>query len=409
MSIISGLSSNEVYCLAQKKLSPGNLVIGNSVHSLGVLGSVQSGFKTMLGGEIEPITTLIKEGREMAYQRMKEEAVAFKATGITGVTSQLISHNSHIEFLSIGSVVHQEAPELPFFSTSSTGQALYLQLEAAYEPVEFVFGNVAYSIGLGRGLLGSAKMFRQGEIKEFSDVMNQTRHLALQRIIEHAKTTQANAVINIKTTILPLGGVSEMLMIGTASRFDHTNALFADIPVITTDFTSLELWNMAHMGYTPMKLVLGTSVFSLGITKGVSSFLKSFVRGEINELTSLIYQARESALNLIREEAQTLGADDVIGVKTYVYQLGGGLIEFLAIGTAIKKTPKLAPPTTNLPLQAIATNEETFYRTVKQTATDINMNQGQKGLNQAIATLFTVLFILAIVVINLWLAPHPGR
>ena len=27
------------------------------------------------------------------------------------------------------------------------------------------------------------------------------------------------------------------------------------------------------------------------------------------------------------------------GIKTYVYDLGGGLIEFLAIGTAVKKVP----------------------------------------------------------------------
>ena len=37
-SIITGLSGNEMYCLQLKGLRPGELVIGNSVHSLGVIG-----------------------------------------------------------------------------------------------------------------------------------------------------------------------------------------------------------------------------------------------------------------------------------------------------------------------------------------------------------------------------------
>lgn len=50
----------------------------------------------------------------------------------------------------------------------------------------------------------------------------------------------------------------------------------------------------------------------------------------------MIYDARENALGIINDEAKAIGADDVIGVKTYVYQLGNGLVEFLAIGTAVK-------------------------------------------------------------------------
>ena len=33
--LISGMSGNEVYCLAQKGLSPGEIVVGNSVCSMG--------------------------------------------------------------------------------------------------------------------------------------------------------------------------------------------------------------------------------------------------------------------------------------------------------------------------------------------------------------------------------------
>src|SRR5258708_8671541 len=87
----------------------------------------------------------------------------------------------------------------------------------------------------------------------------------------------------------------------------------------------------------PLKLVLGGSVYSLGVVGGIMSVFKGLVRGEISELTNLIYEAREKAIDKIKSEAAALGADDVMGVQTSVYQLGGGMIEFMAIGTAVKK------------------------------------------------------------------------
>jgi hypothetical protein len=63
------------------------------------------------------------------------------------------------------------------------------------------------------------------------------------------------------------------------------------------------MWNLVHMGYMPLKLVLGTAVYSLGVVGGIKALFKSFTRGEIPELTSLIYDAREHAIGLIRDEA----------------------------------------------------------------------------------------------------------
>ena len=54
-------------------------------------------------------------------------------------------------------------------------------------------------------------------------------------------------------------------------------------------------------------------------------------------LTQILYEAREKALSRIEQDAERCGADEVVGVKTHVYDLGGGLIEFMAIGTAVKK------------------------------------------------------------------------
>lgn len=406
MSVTTGLSGNEIFCLEKKGYAPGNIVVGNSVHSLGLLGSVGSGFRAILGGEIKQVTDLIKDGRETAYKRMLSEAQSMGATGITGVNSQLIFHGSNLEFLSIGSGVHDiDDKKSTKFSTSADGQELYAQLDAGYEPICFAFGNTAYSIGVGRGILGGLKTLARGEIKEYSDIFNQTRHLALQRIVAHAREYKADAVLGIQTNILPYSGMNEMLMIGTASRSTHLPTSDSQ-DIVSSDMTNIEMWNMASLGYTPMRLLLGTSVYSLGFIGGVTSLVKSFVRGEINELTRMVYAARENALGIVNDEAKAMGADDVVGVKTYVYQLGNGLIEFLAIGTAVKKSPTVKTLSDNLPAQAIVVDKDTFYDSTNVRGFHVNINTAPKPVNRGIQILVPIIFIIYALILIFF---HPPK
>lgn len=392
---ITGLSGNEIYCLHQKGYAPGNIVVGNSVYSLGLVGTIGAGVKAIMGGELENVTQLIEDGRAQAYQRMLAEADAHQALGITGVSSELIMHGSYIEFLSIGSVINALQPSTRF-STSANGQELYAQLDAGYKPICFAFGNVAYSMGIARGIIGSVKTLARGEIKEFSDIFNHTRHLALERICAHAKRHQANAVLGIKTTILPFAGVNEMLMIGTASH----HAQFSEHEVISSDLTNIEMWNLQKMGYVPMRLLLGTSVYSLGLVGNITSLIKAFVRGEINELTQLIYDAREKALGIIQDEAKAIGAEEVVGVETYVYQLGNGLIEFLAIGTAVKKMNDIKTESEQLPPQAIVVDDDTFFNSAN--AASVNVNRGSKPAANVnfLGIIFFIIFMIIAFIIN---------
>ncbi len=372
--IISGLSGNEIYCLNKQGMSPGNLIIGNSVHSMGIVGSIGSGFKTMVGGEITQLTSLIAEGRELALARLIGETQKEGAMGITGVTSELVFHPSNIEFLSIGSSITSDNSVVTQpFSSSADGQGLYCQIDAGYIPRKFVFGNVAYSIGLSNGIVGGLRTMARGEVKEFTQIFSTTRNLALQRIILEAKQAGANSVLGIRTTILPINGMQEMLMIGTASVNPSLPANLFDTP-ITSDLTEEELWNITNMGMAPLRLMLGTSVYSLGVVGSISAMMKSFARGEISELTSLIYDAREESIAKIIQQANEVGADDVLGIKTYVYSLGGSLIEFLAIGTAVKKVGKMVQTKTpTLLTQATIRDRDTFTNFADQSF-GVNLN-----------------------------------
>ena len=378
MAILTGLSGNEMFCLHLKGFEPGELVIGNSVYSLGFVGSLGAGFQTIAGGEVEQVTRVIHDGRAKALGRMVAEAQKQNAAGLTGVNSELVNQGGTIEFLSIGSSIHHEGAggEHLAFSTSADGQGLYCQLDCGFMPVKFAFGNVAYSIGVGGGFMGALRSLARGEVTEYSNVFNETRHRALRRIQEEAVTSGANSVVGIQTTILPFGGMQEMVMIGTASRHAGLPEDFSRHP-ITSDLTNEEMWNVMYMGYMPIQLVLGVSVYSLGFVGSITSGFKQFVRGEIEEMTTLLYDARENALRRVRADAELCGADDVVGIKTYVYNLGSGIIEFMAIGTAVKKMPCAKTLTDSLPPQAVIRDKDTYYNNAEKTL-GVNLNESKR-------------------------------
>jgi uncharacterized protein YbjQ (UPF0145 family) len=358
--MLTGLSGNEIYCLAQKGWAPGNIVVGNSVYSLGFLGGLTSGLRTLAGGEVENITTLISDGRHAAIKRLEEEAQQEGAHGLTGVTSDLKTLAGLTEFLAIGSAIRGQDYHGPFFTTACSGQDFYCQIDSGYEPRHFVIGNVAYALGVGRSVLGTMRQLTaRGEVKEFSDMYNHTRHLALDRLEREAQEKGANAVVDIMTRIMPFGvGVREMLMVGTAS---HCAALGSLDRPATSELTGEELWNLTHMGYAPVRLVLGTSVYSLGLAGGIASLFQSLSRGEIDSVTRLVYEARENCLAHIRKEAEVLQADGVIGIKVFVYEIGRGLVEVMAIGTAIKRNPSVRTQAEVLLPQAIIRDRDTFF------------------------------------------------
>lgn len=215
---ISGMSGNEIFCLAQKGLYPGEITVGNSVCSLGLGGALGSFGRSIAGGEITQITQLISEGRHAAITRMEAEAQKHGAHGVTGVESKLGTMAGYTEFLAQGTAVHAQGHMGGFFSSAASGIELYCHLDAGYQPRKFVMGNIAYALGIGRGLAGSLRTLARGEVKEFSSMYNEIRHLALRRLQTEAAQAGANAVVDVNIEMLPFGpGTVELLMTGTAS------------------------------------------------------------------------------------------------------------------------------------------------------------------------------------------------
>lgn len=356
----TSLSGNEIFCLAQKGWTAGNLVMGNCAQSMGFAGSFGVVMRSFMGGEVEAISGLIGEGRAVALRRLEEEAKRQGANGVAGVKSDLRKLGGSIyEFLMMGSAINAHDQNAEFFSTVCSGQELFCQLDAGYEPRSVVLGNIAYSIGSGRVLRSLLRKTTGGEIKELTEAVNYTRHQALERLEKDASERGANSITDINTFLLPFKkGIREMLMIGSACVNDH---LEKGHRPVTSDLSGAELWNLSSMGYQPLRLVFSTSVVALGLAGRLGTFVTSLKRGEVKKLTRLVYDARQRCLTRIQDEANGIQAEGVIGIKLLIHEHGGGLVEVLAIGTAIGKNEKCIVRSDRLLPQAIIQDRPTFF------------------------------------------------
>lgn len=105
----------------------------------------------------------------------------------------------------------------------------------------------------------------------------------------------------------------------------------------TSDLSGQEFWLVVDKGYLPVGLVLGNAVFSMGALRSFLTGVRSAFRGELKEYSQLMYDARELALKRMKDEADRLGADGIVGVDVRINETHGGeVMEVTAIGTAIR-------------------------------------------------------------------------
>ncbi len=83
-------------------------------------------------------------------------------------------------------------------------------------------------------------------------------------------------------------------------------------------------------------LVKGTTVQSKHIGRDFMAGMKTIVGGEIKGYTEMLSEARKIATERMIEEAKTLGADAIVGIRYGSSEALQGAAEILAYGTAVK-------------------------------------------------------------------------
>jgi uncharacterized protein YbjQ (UPF0145 family) len=108
-------------------------------------------------------------------------------------------------------------------------------------------------------------------------------------------------------------------------------------PLFSSDLSTKEFALTRNLGYQPLSQVMGSSIFHVGwqYARTYASYPNEM---ELTTLSQAHQRAALLALSRLDQEAALLKAHGVIGVRltTRDYEWGSDLLEFTAIGTAVK-------------------------------------------------------------------------
>ena len=125
---------------------------------------------------------------------------------------------------------------------------------------------------------------------------------------------------------------------GAADRL-HAMRGTGDRPVFfTSDLSIDEFLLIEQAGFDVLGLVMGSSIYHVGF-----QWQRWSVSQELEVLTKAMFQARELAMTRMEEDADLLGADGIAGVRLEFkhYAFEEGVLEFLALGTAIRHRERM--------------------------------------------------------------------
>ena len=88
------------------------------------------------------------------------------------------------------------------------------------EMLVLVKGSTIQSKNIGHDIGQSFKTLVGGELKAYTDMMNDARALATQRMVQEAEALGADAVVNVRyASAAVMAGAAEVMAYGTAVKF----------------------------------------------------------------------------------------------------------------------------------------------------------------------------------------------
>ncbi|MCE9576140.1 MAG: heavy metal-binding domain-containing protein [Deltaproteobacteria bacterium] len=303
----SDLSVNEFVLVREAGFEPVGMVMGTSIYQ--VAARTPSGSK---GQELVETTRALYHARELAMNRMEEEAQALGADGIIGVR---------------------------------------LTVNLALDPSRQhwqryrIWQQWARRIGFRRPQTITPRTGYFAQWPQLADT--QWRQWC---------TAQGWATIPLAPWAQPVGKASysfgpntaEFIAIGTAIRHregEHYRNK-AGKP-FQSDLSGQEFWMLIRAGYRPVGFVMGNCVYYVP-----PALLRAPDNAsvELSEYTHALYDARELAIERLQDEAEALDATGIVGVtvaeeqhswRTNPWNMGnaalqsGEVIELFVIGTAV--------------------------------------------------------------------------
>jgi uncharacterized protein YbjQ (UPF0145 family) len=85
-------------------------------------------------------------------------------------------------------------------------------------------------------------------------------------------------------------------------------------------------------------LVWGLVVRSVGFSRGIAAGFQALQAGEVPQYTQVVDNARHQAMSRLFDHARAVGGNAVVGVRFDTAEIGEGIAEIVAYGTAVVAT-----------------------------------------------------------------------
>lgn len=90
----------------------------------------------------------------------------------------------------------------------------------SFEALDSVKGTVVYSKNFGRDFMAGMKGLVGGEIVGYTEMLNEARQIATQRMVDAAEALGADAIVGLRyASASVMQGAAEVVAYGTAVKF----------------------------------------------------------------------------------------------------------------------------------------------------------------------------------------------
>ena len=95
--------------------------------------------------------------------------------------------------------------------------------------IDVVYGSTVRSKHVGRDFLAGLKNIVGGELKGYTELLEESRQEAMSRMIDKARGLGANAIVGIRFSTSNIAqGASELFVYGTAVRVENSQTALPD-------------------------------------------------------------------------------------------------------------------------------------------------------------------------------------
>ena len=234
-------------------------------------------------------------------------------------------------------------------------------------PITQVMGSSIYHVGWQQTYFNVPT-----EVQVLSDAYNESRRLALGRLLEEAQACRADAVVALR---IDQGAhewaadAVEFIAVGTAVRLPE-ELRNPGGQALLSDLSGQEFALLCNAGIRPVGIAAHTSVHyvpaSIQTQQAQSVFGASWINQELVDFSHGVYEAREKAMSFVAAQVQALGGDGVIGVELEqhgrTHSVRRGMYEshdlevtFHVMGTVVREDATIASqPVPRPPLQILS-------------------------------------------------------